>query len=173
MASGARAVSARRLGFLCAVLVFAIDQSFAAWMLYGFGIADRGPLAIAPFVDLRLAWNTGISYSLFRADGQAGRWVLTGLALVASLVLGVWLTRTDKKIAGAGLGLIIGGALGNGCDRLSYGAVADFFHIRIAGFSPFGVFNLADMAIVAGVGLLLYDGLWGDARKTGERRAAG
>ena len=55
-------------------------------MLFGFGIADREPVVLAPFLDLRLAWNTGISYSLLRADGPFGRFALVALALVAVAV---------------------------------------------------------------------------------------
>jgi signal peptidase II len=63
------------------------------------------------------------------------------------------------------LGLIIGGAIGNGVDRLAYGAVADFvlFHVTTSGWSfNWYVFNLADAAIVAGVAGLLYDSFQGE-----------
>jgi signal peptidase II len=61
-----------------------------------------------------------------------------------------------------GLGLIIGGAIGNAIDRLAYGAVVDFalFHVQFGGKTyNWYVFNLADVAIVAGVAALLYDSL--------------
>jgi signal peptidase II len=83
---------------------------------------------------------------------------------VAVVVLAVWMARSRTLIATVALGLIIGGAIGNGIDRLVYGAVVDFalFHVRI-GENTFNwyVFNLADVAIVAGVVALLYDSFWG------------
>ena len=81
------------------------------------------------------------------------------LALVAIALLGLWLWRAPNRATGAGLGLIIGGALGNAYDRLAYGAVADFFHFHIGAFHWY-IFNLADVAIVAGVALLLYESLF-------------
>ena len=72
-------------------------------------------------------------------------------------------------IGDAALGLIIGGAIGNAVDRLVHGAVMDFvlFHITAAAWSfQWYVFNLADVAIVAGVVGLLYESLFaGDAAK--------
>ena len=67
---------------------------------------------------------------------------------------------------GAGLGLIIGGAIGNGIDRAAYGAVADFLHFHVGTFSWY-VFNLADVGIVAGVALLLYESFFMAENKTG------
>ena len=81
---------------------------------------------------------------------------LLALSLGATLFLGVWLWRAPRSITTLGLGLIVGGALGNAYDRFAYGAVADFFHFHIGTFSWY-VFNLADIGIVAGVGLLLYE----------------
>ena len=78
------------------------------------------------------------------------------LALAASLALWIWLARTGRPLTAAALGLIIGGALGNAVDRVIYGAVADFFLLHWHGFDWY-VFNIADLAIVAGVGLLLYE----------------
>ena len=78
--------------------------------------------------------------------------------------LAVWMVRSRTLISIVALGLIIGGAIGNGIDRLTYGAVVDFalFHVQI-GENTFNwyVFNLADVAIVAGVAALLYDSFLG------------
>jgi signal peptidase II len=74
------------------------------------------------------------------------------------------MARSHTAVATIALGLIIGGAIGNGIDRFTYGAVVDFalFHVQIAG-KPFNwyIFNLADVAIVAGVAALLYDSFLG------------
>lgn len=154
-----RGMPPRILGLAGAIVILALGQGFKAWMLYGLGIAARPPVVLAPFLDLRMAWNTGISYSLFRADSPFGRAVLVGMALAAVAALSVWLVRTRKPLTATALGLLIGGALGNAWDRAVHGAVADFFHLHWGAFSPFGVFNIADVAITAGVGLLLLEAL--------------
>ena len=150
------------LGFLVAFAVFVIDQASKSWMIHGFELGSKGTIALLPILDLVLAWNKGVSYSLFRSDGDTGRWILIGLAFVALAVLAVWLTRTRSRLTAVALGLVAGGAAGNVIDRLIYGAVADFlyFHTPI----PLGpisnyVFNLADVGIVAGVVCLLYESL--------------
>jgi signal peptidase II len=111
---------------------------------------------LTPFFDLVMAWNPGISYSLFRADSDAGRYALLAVQLAAIVFLSVWLWRAQSRLTGLGLGLIVGSALGNAWDRFAYGAVADFAHFHIGQFSWY-IFNIADVGIVAGVALLLYE----------------
>lgn len=149
-------LSPRSLGALAAAAAFVIDQGHKLWMLDVYDITARSPVRVAPFLDLVMAWNRGISYSLFEADTLRGRLALLAVALAAVVFLAWWLWKTPSRLAGLGLGLLIGGALGNALDRLRYGAVADFFHVHIGAFSWY-VFNLADVAIVAGVALLLYE----------------
>ncbi len=141
------------LGLTLAVLVFASDQLHKWWMLHVFDIASRQPVALTPFFELVLVWNQGISYGLFKSHAQG---VLIAMSAVICGVLWVWLARAHRPLAAAALGLVIGGALGNALDRFVYGAVADFFHLHWNGWSWY-VFNVADVAIVAGVALLLYE----------------
>jgi signal peptidase II len=125
-------------------------------------------VAVTPFLDLVLVWNKGISYGLFQQDGPIGQWVLLSLKIVAVALLWGWLARSGLRLTAVSLGLIIGGALGNAIDRLAYGAVADFvlLHLTTATWSfNWYVFNLADVAIVAGVAGLLYESLAGDRAK--------
>lgn len=156
----------RLLGALAAVATLAVDQANKLWLIFSYGIETRQPVRLAPFFDVIFAKNPGISYSLLRAENGTERLALLVLTLAATVCIGVWLWRAGTKIVGLGLGLIVGGALGNACDRLAYGFVADFYHFHLGSFSWY-VFNLADVAIVAGVGLLLYDSLF-LTRKTGE-----
>jgi signal peptidase II len=146
------------------LITLAIDQGFKLWMLLGYDIADHGVVAVGPYLDLVMAWNTGISYGLFQQDGEFGRWVLIGIKALAVLVFGAWMLKAETRLTALGLGLIIGGALGNGIDRVVWGAVADFFSFHVGSFRWY-VFNLADAAIVVGVILLLYDALVGSAAK--------
>jgi signal peptidase II len=152
--------SIRLVGIATAVFAFAADQISKYWMIHVFDIASRQPIRIAPFLDVVMAWNPGISYSLLSADGPLGRWALLALAGGAVAVLGVWLWRAHDRLTAVALGLVIGGAVGNALDRWSYGAVADFFYFHTD--LPVGplanyVFNVADCGIVAGVALLLYE----------------
>jgi signal peptidase II len=147
-----------------AVLVFAVDQAHKWWMLNVFDIGARQPHPVTSFFDLVLVWNQGVSYGLFTTHTQG---VLIGFSLVITAVLWLWSCRVDRALAAAALALIIGGALANALDRLIRGAVADFFYFHVGSFDWY-VFNIADMAIVAGVGLLLYE--QGFDRGAGNRR---
>ena len=108
---------------------------------------------VTDFFDYVLVWNTGISYGLLEGLPV---WALGVIMLVAIAALAVWWWRADSALIRLGLALCIGGALSNALDRLLYGAVADFFHLHWGTWS-FYIFNLADIAITAGVILLLAD----------------
>ena len=127
----------------------------------------RQPVALTPFLNIVFAKNPGISYSLFSARTDLQRWLLLAVTLAATLGLGLWLWRAKTKLVALALGLIVGGALGNASDRLAYGFVADFYHFHVGSFSWY-VFNLADAAIVVGVGLLLCDSLFAGKQARGE-----
>ncbi|MBV9346659.1 MAG: signal peptidase II [Pseudolabrys sp.] len=153
-----------RFGLLVAAVTCAIDQASKVYLLFVFDLADRGRVAVTPFLDFVLTRNKGISYGLFQQEGLLGQWVLLALKAVAVALLLVWLRRAGTRLTALSLGLIIGGAVGNGIDRLVYGWVADFalFHISTANWRfNWYVFNLADVAIVAGVLGLLYESLVG------------
>ena len=143
-------------GVATAAVVCALDQAIKLWLLFVFDLASRGVIAIAPFVDLVLTWNTGISYGWFQQEGPLGQWALLTLKVVAVTLLWIWLARAPSRLAALALGLIIGGAIGNAIDRVAYGAVFDFIHLHWGEWSWY-VFNLADAAIVAGVAGILYD----------------
>jgi signal peptidase II len=155
-----------RSGVAAALVTLALDQASKLWLLDVFDIARRGAVAVTPFFDLVLAWNTGISYGLFQGDGALNQGILFAIKVVAVLLLATWLLRAGSQLVAVCLGLIIGGALGNAIDRLAHGAVVDFalFHVTLGGrvFNWY-VFNLADVAIVAGVAGLLYDAVFGHA----------
>ena len=136
-----------RLGVMVAAGAGVLDQAVKTWLLFVFHLPARGSVALGPFVDLVLIWNTGISYGLFQQPGLLGQWLLLAVKAIA-----------------VALGLIIGGAAGNAIDRMVYGAVADFvlLHLTTARWRfEWYVFNLADAAIVAGVIGILYDSFFG------------
>jgi len=144
------------LGLVLAALAFGLDQTFKWWMLSVFDIAGREPVRVLPVLDLILAWNRGISYGWLSSHGRAAQWLLTAASVGVSAALWIWIARARQPLTAAALGLIIGGALANALDRMVYGAVADFFHFHWGEFSWY-VFNIADIAIVAGVLALLYE----------------
>jgi len=152
-------------GFAVAAIVCAVDQASKLYLLFVFDLAANGPIRLGPFIDIILARNTGISYGLFQTQGPLGQWILLAFKAVAVALLWIWLAHAKDRLTALSLGLIVGGAVGNAIDRLAYGWVADFvlFHISAADWHfNWYVFNVADVAIVAGVIGLLYESLRGD-----------
>ena len=147
-----------------ATLVFAADQAHKWWMLNVYGIEARAPVALTPFFELVMVWNKGVSYGLLTTHAQE---LLVALSLLISAALWVWACRMEHRLGAVALALVIGGALANALDRAIRGAVADFFHFHVGSFSWY-VFNIADVAIVAGVALLLYESV--ADRGAGNRR---
>jgi signal peptidase II len=153
-----------RPGIIAAVAALVLDQASKLWLLFVFDIARRGAVQVTPFFDLVLAWNVGISFGWFQSESPAAQIILMLIKAVAVIVLAIWMARSRTPLATIALGLIIGGAIGNAIDRFAHGAVVDFalFHLDIGGKTyNWYVFNLADVAIVAGVAALLYDSLLG------------
>src|SRR3954467_14779836 len=162
--AGSDGLTPRLLGPFAALVVLVLDQASKLWLLYVFDIARRGAVRVTPFFDLVLAWNVGISFGWFQNDILFAQIVLTVVKAAAVIVLALWMAWSRTMLATVALGLIIGGAIGNAIDRFAYGAVVDFalFHVEIAGKTyNWYVFNLADVAIVAGVAALLYDSFLG------------
>ncbi len=144
------------LGWGIAAFGFLADRSLQWWLLAVFDIVHRQPVAPTPFLNVVLVWNRGISYGLFEQNTAAGRWGLVAMAILMVVALAFWIAATRRPVTAAALGLVQGGALGNVADRVIYGRVADFFDLHAYGFHWY-VFNLADVMIVSGAALLIYD----------------
>lgn len=144
------------LGGLIALAVVILDQIAKIGVLSRAGGSVANSTPLAPFLDLTLRWNRGISFSLFARDTGAGEAALLALTLAATGLLAWWLIRSRSALPAAGLGLIIGGALGNAIDRIAHGAVIDYLDLHALG-RHFFVFNVADAAISIGVALLILD----------------
>ncbi|MDE2181466.1 MAG: signal peptidase II [Alphaproteobacteria bacterium] len=154
-------MNSREFGLAVAGATFLADQLSKMGLLYGLGLANMPPgqgVSVLPFFNLVMVWNPGISYGLFPATGPEGTVFLATFQLLAICVLGWWLWFVKSRTLAIGLGLVIGGALGNLIDRLVYGKVADFFHFYGLGYDWY-VFNVADAAITLGVFALVYDAL--------------
>ncbi|MGI9479481.1 MAG: signal peptidase II [Hyphomicrobiaceae bacterium] len=155
--AGAATGGALRLGLGLALATLVIDQLHKWWMIaiYGIGLHER--ITVTPFLDFVYVINKGVSYGMFSQGSQTGQYVLSAFAFVVAAALAFWLAKgLHSGIAAIGIGLIIGGAVANAIDRLHLGGVADFFQLHAYGFYWY-VFNIADVAIVAGVVALLYD----------------
>lgn len=149
------------LGLGIAALVLLLDQISKLWLLHyfygkviGIELLFVNPRPVTSFFDLTVVWNYGISYGLFQQHSDLGRWVLTAFKIGAAIFLTFWLRKSASRAEAAGIGMIIGGAIGNAIDRILHGAVFDFAHFHIGNFSWY-VFNIADAGIVVGVGLML------------------
>ena len=144
-------------GLALAGATAAADQLVKWWVLTDL-MRPPAPIEVAPFFNLVLVWNRGISFGLI--GGGVGAWMFVGLAAAIVAVLGLWLARTPVRWVGIALGCVIGGAVGNVIDRLRFGAVVDFLDFHLAGYH-WPAFNLADAAITVGVILLLVEPLFG------------
>lgn len=150
------------IGLGVAILIAVADQLTKFWLLGFFAARPSGPpvVALAPFFNLVLTGNRGMSFGLFNNDAAANTAIFTVLAALIMLGLVIWLRRAETLTLRLGIGLILGGALGNVIDRLWRGAVVDFLDFHLGDWHWFA-FNLADAAICVGVATLLLDGLLG------------
>lgn len=145
------------LGLTIALVLVALDQ-LSKWWVVAKLMSPPRVIELAPFANLVMVWNTGITFGLF-GDALWGRWAFAGLALVIVAILLSWLSRAVYRGTAIALGLVIGGAIGNVIDRIRWGAVADFLDFHVAGWH-WPAFNVADSAIVIGVSLLLLEALF-------------
>jgi signal peptidase II len=156
-------VNPRFLGAAIALVVLVADQ--AAKLAVVLLPAEGMPAALGPLLTLTLRFNRGVSFSFLADSAIFGPGFLLVLTAVAAGLLSWWLVRARSRLVAAGLGAIIGGALGNAVDRVRYGAVVDYLDLHL-GDTHFFVFNLADAAINIGVVLLLIDLFFGARLKT-------
>ena len=154
-----------RVGIIAGLLVLVADQASKYWVLHVLDLPDLRQLVLLPVLNLTMVWNRGVTFGLLTADGLTGSLLLAGVALAVVAGLAVWLWRAESMLVAVALGAIAGGAVGNVIDRLRFGAVVDFLHAHAWEWSWY-VFNVADAAIVCGVGLLLLDSILPPAWRT-------
>ena len=146
----------RRLGFLIALVVFAIDQLAKWWVTGPLGVSNVGDqLVLLPFFQFTYTENNGISLGLFNATTEIGRWMLVGVTSAIAIAVAFWMGREKNRIDQVALGMVLGGALGNILDRVRQGFVTDFLDLHFGEWRPFYVFNVADAAISIAVVILL------------------
>jgi signal peptidase II len=151
--------------------VFLIDQSTKAWAVSRLRFGDDISV-ISGFLNFAYAHNTGVAFSMLDDHGNTGRWGLSIVALVAAalVVYFFWRTpRSDDRILGS-LALLLAGIAGNVTDRVRLGYVIDFVDVQFGSWH-YPTFNVADMAICIGAGLLILD-MFLSKRKDAQAKAA-
>jgi len=148
----------RLFGAIAALDILILDQASKCWVLEVFDLPAKLSVPVLPVLNLTMVWNRGITFGLLTTDSLWGVLLLAGVAMVVVAALATWLWRAERLSVAIALGAVAGGAVGNIIDRLRFGAVVDFIHAHAFGWSWY-VFNVADAAIVCGVGVLLLDSL--------------
>lgn len=157
-----RSGSLVRLGLATAAVWMVLDQ-LTKWLILDLVMQPPRVIEVTSFFNLVMAWNRGVSFSLFSHEAAVMPYLLSALALAIAGFLLAWLRRVDRPFPAVCLGLVIGGAIGNVIDRLRFGAVADFLDFHLWGYH-YPAFNVADMGISVGVLLLVLDSLFGGRR---------
>ena len=144
------------LAYALALAIILADQASKFWIVNGLHFGPGSSISVLGPIRLTFVYNEGISFGLLQGSGW-GRWLLAGFSAVVAVALAVWAWRSTRLALTIGIGLVIGGAIGNLIDRILLGRVIDFFDFSALMF-PW-VFNIADSAITIGVLILLYDQL--------------
>ncbi len=150
----------KRIAYMLAALVFAVDQLVKYWVLHVLRLPEFDSIELLPFLSLTYVENRGVSMGMLTAGSSIERWALVALTAIIAIVVALWIRRERKWPESLALGLVLGGALGNIIDRIRFGYVVDFVHLHAGGWS-FYVFNVADAAISIGVAVLLVRALVG------------
>lgn len=140
------------------------DQLSKLWILSYFANDPYIKIPITSFFDLVLIYNKGISFGFLNHMGPQVFWLITG---ISGLIMGgvcLWVLTEKNFWNIVGLSSILGGALGNMVDRVRLEAVVDFLYFHL-GPHYWPAFNVADSAIVIGVGFLLWQQFLGLPKK--------
>ena len=157
-------MTVRTFGLTMAAVIFLADQLTKYIVSVPLQLETVGQIELLPFFNLTWVENYGVSLGLFTAKSELGRWLLIAMTGAIASVVAVWLWRERNRQDAFGLGLILGGAVGNILDRIRFGHVVDFADLHFtlpsgSDFRPFLVFNVADAAITIGVLILLFRAL--------------
>ncbi|MGM0561835.1 MAG: signal peptidase II [Pseudomonadota bacterium] len=158
MSGNARAALGKALGL--AGLIAVLDQA-TKWFVLLEVMQPPRIIEVTGFFNLVLTYNRGVSFGLLAGGSPWQPYVLSVISLLIVLALLYWLRQQTNVMMILAVGMVSGGALGNVIDRFIHPGVVDFLDFHYAGWH-WPAFNLADSAIVAGVALLLWDGLFGE-----------
>jgi len=163
----------RLIGFVLAAVVFALDQLVKWFVMFELGLRNRGQqMELLPFFKLTREDNYGVSLGLLTAQSETQRWSLVALTSAIALFVAIWMLREKALADIAALAMVLGGALGNIVDRVSYGYVVDYADFHIGTFRPFLIFNVADAAITIGVVIILARSLFSREKPEAQAQTA-
>lgn len=148
--------------YAVAIFLLVVDQVSKVFFEKWLGSEFASVAVIDPFLNWTLAYNRGAAFSFLADQGGWQKWFFVALGLFVSAALIFYLRQTAKnaKTLSLGLALVLGGALGNVIDRLLYGHVIDFIHVHYGDAWHYPIFNVADMGICVGMGLVAIDALF-------------
>jgi signal peptidase II len=138
---------------------FGVSRPLLLWLASAPEKLPPAEIPVAPFFNIVMVWNRGISFGLFNQATDYGPLLLGLLAAVIIVVFTLWMLRSVSHFQCFGIALVIGGALGNIMDRVRFGAVADFLDFHI-GTLHWPAFNISDSCICIGVFLLIVQSLF-------------
>ena len=145
------------------VAIFVVDRISKIYIIKIFSLENKVDIYLTEYLNFYLIWNKGIAFGLFSFNESFIYSAITGIIIIISIIVGVMIYNSDgfKKIS---LIFVLGGALGNLFDRISYAAVPDFIDFHINGFHWF-VFNVADIFITLGIICLIFDEIFVNNKK--------
>ena len=150
----------RRVALAGGAFAAALAADFVTkWLILNIVMVPPRTIEIAPFFNLTLGFNTGVSFGMFREVFLDRPLVLAGIKMLIVAGLLIWAMRTARPWETISLSLIAGGAMGNVLDRMRQGAVTDFLDFHVGGWH-WPAFNMADTMITIGVVLLIAGSFW-------------
>lgn len=153
--------------YALALVLLIIDQATKLYFDGNFELYQS--VSVLPSVlNFTLAYNEGAAFSLLANQAGWQKWFFVLLGGLVSAFLLYYLRQVPKvaRLLSVGLALVLGGAVGNVIDRLLYGHVIDFIHVHYNEVWHYPIFNVADMGIVVGVGLMVIDMLFLEKKRT-------
>lgn len=143
-------------GLCWAAGVVALDQASKYLVVERMRLDALGTINVSPFLNFRMAWNSGVNFGLLASRGALVPWLLLALATLLGTGLLLASRNASSLFRAAGFGIAAGGAFGNAIDRLRHGMVADFLNVSCCGVQNPWSFNVADIAVFIGFGMLLW-----------------
>ncbi|WP_066802990.1 signal peptidase II [Moraxella oblonga] len=153
--------------YIIGLIVLVFDQvskiSFQSWLKVEYTSVP----VIEPILNWTLAYNRGAAFSFLANQGGWQKYFFALLGIGVSAFIMAYLRKIPKnaKVLALGLAFVLGGAIGNVIDRFLYGYVIDFIHIHYANVWHYPVFNVADIGIVIGMGLIVLDMVFLEKRR--------
>jgi signal peptidase II len=136
-----------------AVIAFGLDRFSKIVIVHWLDLSSVQVIHVwPPYLDLVMAWNTGVNFGLLGDYG--GRWMLVAFAIIFSVAIAIWTRHKSGWVLPLSVGIAVGGALGNAFDRVVYAAVADYLNMSCCGIRNPYSFNVADIFVFFGMVLV-------------------